>query len=54
MLGKNEVNEPIWDDVYLNKSSTEFVHLIQIPMANNQTPSTYLSSLCPGLITQWC
>ena len=52
MLAKNEVNKYIRDEVYASKSSIEFVHLTVITIANDQTPSTHSSALCPALTTQ--
>ena len=52
MVAKNEVNKYIRDEVYASKSSIEFVQLIVIRIANDQTPSTYSSALCPALTTQ--
>ena len=51
MLAKNELN--IWDEVYANNSSIGFVHLILIPIDNDQTLSTYFSAICPAVATQY-
>ena len=44
MLAKDEVNKHM-RRVYANNSSIEFVHLILIPIGNNQTLSTFFSAV---------